>query len=286
MGVISGKLGNLEGVNTYRNANITDVSNLKELRHAGTQGGIQRLIGVKDWNGTWDEFGMVPTWFPGEEVTYQQSIDGTSTAGKIVKGTALVTQVVITIPVGGQEPPTITGTFRGVTAISYSATDAMTTPTAQIIPPAKGICVQLADQTPDSPSFVAEANTNNIVITLSIEAKEFNDCSTLGIMDALDGGFDANVTYTRYIDDWSLLPSKDTPYSCKIGLDSVDTTFYLFDYMLVGDVTNIGVNPETGDIVEVTIPLLHSQIETIGTTTPTATKGSIKKPDTTTWRPA
>ena len=66
MGVVTGRRSRLSGVATYRSASINQQINLQELRHAGTKGGPQRLVGVEDWDGSYEEYGMVPSWFPGK----------------------------------------------------------------------------------------------------------------------------------------------------------------------------------------------------------------------------
>lgn len=278
MGYVTGVKSRVDGVATFRDASVSATADLKRIVHAGTLGGPQRLIGVKDWNGTWNEYGLVPTWLPGEEIVYIQSIDGT----KGLKGSAIVTQTVITIPVGSKDPPTVQGTFRGIAAIDKNDTTAVAIATATAIPDIEGLCVFLADLA-ESPSFSAQAGTNEIVITLSIEDRPIHDCGTSGYMDALEGTWDANVTYKRFVDNLNQLPIEGTPYHVKVPIDAAASEFYLFEYMRVGEITDITFNRESADLINVTIPLEMSIIELIGGT---ATAGTgVTMPDTNVWRP-
>lgn len=284
MGQISTRRSRLKGdsiiVPTFRSAQATKIINLQELVHAGTKGGRQRLQGVKDWNGTWEEYGFVPSFWPGDEISYVGSIDGV----KGYAGEAIVTQVVITIPVGAGTAPTISGTFRGIGELDLSDSTAVALPTvADVdIPSVHGLCVLLAALS-DSPSYVAQAGTNEITITLSIEALEVNNCSTSGVMDAIEGLWDATISYKRYVDDTATIPEPGTPYHVRIPIDIAGTEYYQFEYMRVGDISDITLNRETGEVLNVTIPLSMSMIETIGAT---VTVGSgVTKPDTNVWRP-
>jgi hypothetical protein len=277
MGVVTGRRSRLDGVSTYRSASIGRQINLQELRHAGTAGGKQLLNGVEDWSGTYEEYGMVPTWFPGEEVTFTESVDGTQG----MSGSAMITQTVITIPVGDKGPPTISGTFRGVGQLNMSDSTSVSMPSPADIPSTEGLCVLLATLSA-SPSYVAQAGTNEIVITLSIEPQEYHNCGSSGYMDALEGNWDATISYKRRCLP-SELPAVGTPYHVKIPIDSAASEFYLFEYMRVGDISDITLNRESGEILNCTIPLEMSIIEEIGGS---ATLGSgVTKPDTDVWRP-
>jgi len=135
-----------------------------------------------------------------------------------------------------------------------------------------------------SPSYSAQAGTNEIIITLSIEDKEYHDCGSSGYMEAIEGVWDANVTYKRFVDDFSDLPTEGDPYAVKVGIDSAASEFYEFQWMRVGDLTDLMVDRETADLVNVTIPLEMSMIEDIGGT---ATLGTgVTMPSTSVWRPS
>jgi len=281
MGVISTRKSRLKGdltvVPTFRSANITRVSNLQEIVHAGTLGGRQRFLGVKDWNGTYEEYGLVPTFWPGDKVTWYGSLDGT--AGW--SGDALVTQTVITIPVGTKAPPTIAGTFRGVAALSCSDETAVDLPSASEIPETEGLCVQL--QALAGGAYVNQDGTNEITITLSVEAKEFHHCGSSGIMDANEGLWDAQISYKRYVDDLTALPTEGDPYRVRVPIDAVGTSYYQFEFMRVGDMSDILLSRETGELLNVTIPLFMSMIELVDAV---ATRGSgVTKPAGAVWRP-
>lgn len=286
MGVITGKDSLVQGdstvVPTFYEASVSQTINVKELIHAGTAQGRARIDGVEDWDGTYSEYGYEPTFLPGEEITFYESIDG----AKGLTGDAIMTQVVITIPVGSQDPPTIVGTFRGIDQLDLTDTTAISEPSAALIAPPKGICVGLSNVTLDSVTYTDEANVHNIVITLSIDVAEFNDCSTNGIMDAIEAGWDASVSYERYIDDFSDLPAVGSSYNVKVPIDSAGTEYYLFDFMKVGEIQDMSVSRQSPDLLSVTVPLMMSMIETVGTSAPTVTKGTgVTLPDTTVWRP-
>ena len=281
MGVITGRRSRLSGdgtvVPTFRSASITEVANLMELVHAGTKGGRQRFLGVKDWNGQYEEYALVPTFYPGDEVSFIGSIDGT----KGYKGEALVTQTVITIPVGTKAAPTVVGTFRGVAALDDADTTAVALPTATTPPATEGLCVQLS--TLEGSPYVNQDGTNEIVITLSIEDQEFHHCGSSGVMDAIEGLWDASITYKRYVDDFSTLPTPGDPYKVRVPIDAVGTSYYQFEYMRVGDLSDILLNRESGDLISVTIPLLMSMIETVGGVVTVGT--GVTKPAGGVWRP-
>ncbi len=281
MGVITGVGSRLEGVSTFRTASVSEVANLKELVHAGTGGGKQRFVGVKDWNGSWEEYGLEPTWLPGASIAFAESIDGTTG----LQGTAIVTQVVITFPIGTKDPPTISGTFRGTAALTRGA-DVVAAPSAVTIPDVENLCVFLG-AVAASPTYAAQTGTNEIVITLSIEDKEYHDCGSSGYMEALEGVWDANVTYKRYVDDFTDLPDRGDPYAVKIPIDAAATEYYEFQWMRVGDITDLMVDRETAELVNVTIPLEMSMIEDISGTATLGTGVTIPgTPNTTVWRPA
>lgn len=288
MGVVTGRQSRFKGDSTilpsFRSANITHDPQLIELVHAATKGGRQRLKGVEDWNGTWNEFGFAPTWYPGDEIVFIGSIDGTATAGKAWTGTALVTQVVITIPVNQKGPPTVEGTFRGVAELDKSDDTAVTLPSNpdSIVTVPNNLCVQLASLS-GSPSYSAQSGTNEITITLSIEDQEFHHCGSSGFMDALEGLWDANVTYSRFVDDLSTLPEEGLGYHVRVPIDATASEYWQFEYMRVGALSDIMLDRESGSLLNVTIPLEMSMIENIAST---ATVGSgVTKPGGGVWRP-
>lgn len=283
MGVVSTRRARLQGDSTvvpsFRSASASKIINLQELVHAGTKGGRQRISGIKDWNGSYSEYGFVPSFFPGDEVTYYGSIDGASG----YTGDALITQVVITIPVGTKGAPTIEGTFRGIAELSLADTTAIALPTVANTPDvnSEGICVQL--QAITGGAFVNQDGTNEITITLSIEDQEFHHCGSSGIMDAIEGLWDAQISYKRYVDDLTDLPTVGTAYNVRVPIDSAGASYYGFSYMRVGDITDITLNRESGDFLNVTIPLMMSMIEEISGT---ATLGTgVTKPSGSVWRP-
>ena len=284
MGVISTRHSRLSGDGTiaaaFRSANASFEPNLKELVHSSTRGGRQRLTGVKDWNGTWEEYGYYPAWYPGDEVTYIGSIDGTAD-DRDLQGDAIVTQTVITIPVGTQDPPTVSGTFRGVAAVTKNDNTGVALPSnPDSIEPAQSLCVQLSSNLA-SPSYSAEDGTTEIVITLSIEVQEFNHCGTSGYMDAIESLWDANVTYKRYVDDLSDIPVEGTPYLVRVPIPGGMN--YSFAYMRVGTISDIMFDREGGGLLLPTIPLEMSIIEDLSGT---ATVGAgVTKPVGGTWRP-
>jgi len=283
MGVIAGINGLLNGVALFQQFSVTSTADLKELVHAGTGiGGKQRIIGVKDWNGTYNSYGHTPEFFPGDVLTFLGSIDGL--VG--LSGPALVTQQVITIPVGSNDPPSHVGSFRGTGALLR--TDAVVVePSASIPPGSAGICVKLADIDTDGADidFTSEDNTHNIVITLSIEEKEYVDCSTNGLMSIIEGGWDASVNYDRYVDDFADLPEEGSPHYVRVPTTSVGDVFYEFQYMRVGELSNMQVNRETGDLVGASVPLLMSTIETAGASPAVALGEGVILPSTSVWRP-
>jgi hypothetical protein len=277
MTVISTRRSRLDGVPTFRKATINPKSNLQELVHAGTKGGRQRIIGIKDWDGTYEEYGMVPTWFPGDSVTVTGSLDGSEG----VEGDAIVTQTVITIPISDKTPPTIVGTFRGVGALSLDDSSAVALPSAQDIPEVANLCVLLAELS-GSPSYSAQANTNEIVITLTADAQEYHDCGSSGWMESTEGLWDAEVVYKRRCKP-SELPTWGGAYHVRVPIDAAASEYYQFEYMRVGDFSDITLDRETGELLNISIPLSMSMIESVGGS---ATIGTgVTKPDTTVWRP-
>lgn len=283
MGVVTNQSrlkGGATVVPAFRSAGITIDPQLQELIHAATKGGRQRLKGVEDWNGTWNEYGVVPAFYPGEEVVFYGSQQGS----KGWQGSALVTQVVINLPVGTKGPPTVEGTFRGVGELNLSSTETVDLPADPTsIDPTPQTCVKLSTLS-NSPDYgLIQSGTNDITITLSIEDQAFHDCSSSGFMDALEGLWDANVTYSRYVEDTDSLPTEGQGYHVRVPTNAAGTEYWQFEYMRVGAMSDIMFNRETGELLNVTIPLEMSMIEDIAGV---ATVGSgVTKPGGGVWRP-
>ena len=281
MGVLSTNKARWQGdstvIPTFINATITEMINLQEMRHAGTKGGPQRLSGVKDWNGTWEELALVPTFWPGDEVTFYGSLNGALG----YTGDALVTGVTINIPVATKAPPKVTGTFRGIAALDDTDDTTVAIPAAATPPSVEGICVQL--QPIDGGEFANQAGTSDITITLTIEDQPFHDCGSSGVMDAIEGNWDANISYSRYVDDPTDLPNPGDAHSVRVPIDALGTQYYQFNYMRVGDISGITFDRAAGALFLPTIPLMMSMIETVNST---VTVGAgVTKPDTNIWRP-
>lgn len=281
MGVISGIGGLLNGVSLFQQFSVTSTADLKELMHAGTAiGGKRRIPGVLDWNGTYNSYGAIPDYWPGDTVAFLGSIDGS--VG--LSGQCMITQQAITFPISTNDPISHVGTFRGDGPLTRGAA-VVAEPAAPAPPTPEGLCPELSPINLDAPAWAQEENTYNVVITLTIEEKEYVDCSTNGVMNVLEGGWDASMTYDRYVDDFALLPDEGEAYYVRQPIDNPATQWYEFQWMRVADLSNMQVNRETGDLVSGTVNLLMSALETVGETTPTETTGQVITPGPVVWRP-
>jgi len=288
MAVITGIRGLLNGVALFRDWSVTETANLKDINHASVaEGGKQRFVGIQDWNGTANAYGLEPDFYPGDSVNFLGSIDGS--VG--LDGDCLVTQVVITIPIGADDPPTIAYTFRGDEALTRGAA-VVADPATLLMPPSvRGLCPLLSNINVDSPAYTEQANVYNITITLTIDVAEFNDCSSNGIQQVKETTWDASVSYDQYVDDFDDLiktaTSNDigTAFNVRIPIDDPVTEYFEFQWLRASELSNMQVNRETGDLVSATCNFELSALEEIGSSSPTVTKGQVLKPDTTVWRP-
>lgn len=281
MGVIAGIGGLLEGVSQFQQFSVTSTANLQEFVHAGSgKGGRQRRKGILDWNGTYNSYGHTPDYWPGDVVAFLGSIDGA--VG--LSGQCFITQQAITWTPEGNLPITHVGTFVGDGPLTRG--DAVVAEPPLSEPDMSDqVCVELSAIDIDAPAWVKEEDTRTITLTYSVTPNEYSSCSTQGNMRRNDALWDVALTYDVYCDDFAILPAEGEPFSARVETLFGSGAYHEMNYMRVSELSNMLVNRETGELVGATVNMMASAVEEVGSSTPTMTLGSYKKPDTTIWRP-
>ena len=275
MSVLSGIGGAINGVTQLRTWQIDPKTDLASYASSNTLQAMAAMEGNTDWTGSYSAYGSTPVSMPTEALSFAGSIDGTNGA----TGTAIVDSVEISWDIEGAKPIEHVVNFSGNGALTIEA-DASADASVTLPLPSKGRKVELGTLV-DAPVWTEVSDVRTIKLTISANNKAYASSSSSGGMLRLAGNIDCGVSYSVYAGDWAALPTLNQ--LTAIRLYDAAATFWLINWMIVGETTGLQVDREGAGLVGATINLKHLPIATIDAGGLTA--GTITNPATSEWWP-
>lgn len=248
MSIVTGINGAVDGVNTTSRWSVNASADLPAVIASNTKSGRLHLAGNKDWAGSYNAFGHTPVKMPGDSFTFTGKMD-TKTGPTVigVEGVALVDQVVIVIDLEAGLPIAHEVTFSADGVLSYAddLTDFSDT-TIPDPPSSIGTKLELAEAIA-TPVFAEIIDFRTATLTLVRENPSYVSAATGGQTRRKMGNFNCLLTYAIYEGDSTKLI---TPNAIKhVRLFINPTEFWELKWMRFGDISDVEVNNETGDII-------------------------------------
>lgn len=271
MSVISGILGAVNTISTVGKWSISYKADTQAYVASNTLGGTGRIAGNGDWSGSYDALGHTPAVLPGAAFAFLGTIDNVKGAS----GTAIVDKVEINWDIEGGKPISHTVTFSSNGALTLGAA-VVTDATIPNPPSSIGTKVELGTVV-TSPVFTELTDVRTIRLTLSNDNKSYVSSGTAGQTKRTKGNFDCDFAISVYAGDWSTLPAPNTVKAVKLWVDA--TTFWLINWGMIGELSNLEVDRETAAPVGATVNGSLNGFALLNGATPTA--GFVKNPATT-----
>lgn len=267
MSVISGKDGAVNGQPIVRSWSLAHSADIKSMVASNTQSGSVTLPGNENWSGSFVQYGHIPSLIPGESFVFTGSVDGATGA----YGEARVSTVTIAWGHEAGEPIGMVIAFQANGELTLGAAVASDTDDFDNVESSVGVLVKLA--TPGG-SFDPLDDVRSAQLVLTAANKEYRSSSTEGHTKSEEGPWDWALTIDMYSGALlSELPAVNEVKGIQLFVNA--TEYWELLWGRVGEMTNIQVNPETGDLVSGSLNMSMHAIETIADT---ATIGSITHP--------
>lgn len=265
MGVITGKLGAVNGVPCIRSWGINDVQNVQTVIASCTDGATGAIPGNNDWSGTFSQFTGSPTHLPGDTLSFAASMDGVNG----LSGPVIVDSITINWDIESGAPIECITAFSANGALTYAAnTDSDATLFDQEDVVSKGSILKHGPT-----AIVTRDDLRTMTMTLTADNKSYVSSSTAGETKRLAGNISGTVSATVYEDDLSNLPSPGSYEHWKMFVGV--TLFWEIKWILINNLSGIEINRESGDLVGATINGMFSAFDD---TTPAPVKGTIEQP--------
>lgn len=221
---------------------------------SATGGGNTRAIGPKSWSGRYRGNGAVPHPLLFSPFSFIGSIDGTNG----VIGNALFDSIKIDWDIAGGKPISHEVTFTGDGPPTFGAAVAADTSVQSAQPSIIATPVKLATPATPTETFAELAQ----VISISLELKRANtqpplDSGCGGWKRCKIGPLDASLSIKIHPDSvlaataFTSLPQPNSVHGVQLFVDA--TRFYLLDWMMFSDLSDIVVNRATGEAVSATL---------------------------------
>jgi hypothetical protein len=226
MSVLSGNLAAINGISCVRKWKVSPKAESKDFKHSSTKGATGRPKGVKDWTGSYDAYGAVPSAMPGVSFTGTFSIDGSLGCS----GTALVENAEITINTETNENVSMTVSFGGNGALTEGAAVVADAGTAALVEPVDCLiktCPAGSESTPES--WVVLTQWKSCKMKFSAALKAFSHEGTNLWKARCAGKKDATITIELFPATVAGLPALNTDVSVRVYIDA--THYYEFSYM-------------------------------------------------------
>ena len=236
MSTFTGMGGTVNGAHTVRGWSINETEENKEVSASNTLGGTGQVGGIKDWSGSYTQYGHTPSHLPSETFTFA-GFDG----AKISTGTAIVSQIDVNVNEETGEIIGITVAFAGNGALTHT-TGTNADSTIPNPPSSIGMKVELA--TDDA--FTELVDVRSWTLTIACELKEYASSSSDGWKKRHAGRITASGSIDFYDQDVRSAP--DIAQNVKLKLYVTDTEFWLIHWGRIAD-GSYAPSSESGDIV-------------------------------------
>lgn len=273
MSVIGGMNGAVDGHAIVRGWAIAHSADIKSMVASNTLGGSITLEGNENWSGTFRQYGYIPAVLPGAAFTFTGSIDGSDGA----YGPARVTSVTINWGQEAGEPIAMEIAFQANGALVLGAAAVSDTADFENVGSSVGVLVKIADA---GGAFAALDDVRSAQLVLTAANREYRSSTSDGHTKSVEGPLDWSLSIDMYSGaDLSALPTVNLVQGFQLFVNATEHWELLWGR--VGEMTNLDVNIETGDLVSGTLNASMHGIQLIGET---VTDGTIKDPaETTIW---
>lgn len=247
-----------------RNWNLNLLEQPENRVHSASRSGHERIVGVRDWNGSFEGFGPDPFIFPGNDINitlYAGPKTGVyGTAGQTYVGTAIVDSITINWNWQPTQSINWTANFSGDGVLAYASDDYIYDDSVVCDPSMCDLVFEYqdfcADGTPANwvdgqgysgtgETFVDWENIESATLTITSDNLAIVNSSTGCWTERVAG----NLDWTLSIVDQEeyLIPTYDVYYLFR--LYSSLTTYWELAWGLLQDISNIRVDIESGAIV-------------------------------------
>lgn len=274
--VLTGKEGRVKTaavIASVKEWGISPAHDVHIARSSATREGPVRKPGTEKWAGTYMAFGGLPTTLPGDAFAFTGVISGGITGAREISADAVCNEVVITINYDTGEFISHVVSFQSNGALTFSATgttalDTLSDITEFVSPAGAAMSVMHGTAAGTYATTLPEVKT--VTITLSAANVSRVSSSTAGVELHTPGNIDAKVSISVNEGDPTALLVIGSELALKVFTNA--TEFWIFDYMVVEDWSDLIIDTESGDIIGVTYELGYSAISIAGD------NGQITKP--------
>jgi len=245
MSIIGGKAGMVScdaGISNVKKWSISSKANLPSTANSSTQGMEFNKAGNKDWSGSYEADGDTPAVYPGQKFAFEGASDATHGAS----GNAIVDKVDIKIDIAGGNIISHTVSFSANGALTLGAV----TVTDGGVPAVAGsVGCKVMYGVPATPQLYASELPNVKSITISLSAKNAStvNSSSGGWTVREPGNWSVSVSIDCDVDTFAAIIATNTVLGLNIYVNA--TQFWVIDWVIFGEASNIGADVESGAII-------------------------------------
>lgn len=260
---ISGRFGAINGVGSAFNWNLTETKPPESIINSATKAGTGRIPGIGSWSGSYTRAGGKPAVLPGATFNFKGYVGPTTgvynTNGPSYAIPAIVSSVAITWDWTSRKLLRHTVNFANTGVMTHVASDPAildaSTPVLDRIAllPTNDFIYGVV------PTPITHKKTATLTLTSALQ--EIANSSSGPVKVSTAGNFDWNLSID--IDNAGIIIASDT-YLDTIKLFVNATEFWLLNYGLIGEATNLKVDMESGAVVSQTLNIYMSAFNAAG----------------------
>lgn len=273
MAALSGAFGTVSGEHTVRNWTVSQKRPGPIVYNSNSSAGAIRANGIQDWKGSFEQYTLFPTLFPGDKtvfVGYTSPDDGIpGNLGAIYGGDIIVSEISLIWDWRSDNAPLTRILFE---ADGNFAELKSAIPVDAVIPDPPSVCGLKIEQGKElsEGTEILWPNVASAELVFRIRTPKINSSETT--FTASPGGGSVNSAFTKRTkgffdfsitiveDSTSLLDSISSKVgdSLRIKLFVDDTTFWTVEWAKIDSITDLIVDIESGRVIEQTVNLLQN----------------------------
>jgi len=251
-----------------RNWRVTETRSAPTYRASNTRLGTGRVAGVQDWNGSFEQWGLTPRFWPGDWISFIGYTAPTSSVpgsvGKIYSGDSRVSEVSIRWNWRDNEVPQITTSFEANGGL-FEGTGLFQDTS---IPNPPAVCgLKLKYFLPGFNDYQEWLNISSVTWTVRAEnpvvvnSSSYDSFSKFCYTERLRGPIDFDLDILEDHNHMGLLFLPVTGVIRPIGADVKikiyvnATEFWAINFARIDGVSDLLVDPETANVIEQTVNL-------------------------------
>lgn len=261
---LTGRFGAINGVGSAFNWNLTETKPPESIVNSATRAGTGRIPGIGNWVGSYMRAGGKPAVLPGETFTFKGYVGPTSgvygSNGPSYSIPAIVSSVAVTWDWSSRKLIRHTVNFANTGVMTYVASD------PAIVDSSTPILDRIALLPSNDfiygvvPTLITHKKTATLTLTDGLQ--QLSNSSSGPVKNSIAGIFDWQLAID--IDNAGIIIASDT-YLDTIKLFVNATEFWLLNYGLIGEATNLKVDMESGAVVSQTLNIYMSAFNAAGT---------------------